>query len=66
MLTIGGYEFNTNISGQIVAYAVVPEPSTFALVAIGATFLVGGARKRRRRSRREFHVGQAVVPDNSF
>ena len=49
-LDISGVILNASAVGQIVAYAVVPEPSSFALLGFG-TAALGVTVYRRRRSR---------------
>jgi hypothetical protein len=47
-LNVSGTFINGTASGQFVANAVVPEPSTIALTGLGVLSLVAVARRRRR------------------
>jgi len=49
MINVSGTFINGTASGQFLANAVVPEPSTFALTGLGVLSLVALARRRRRR-----------------
>lgn len=48
-INLSGTFINGVASGQFVANAVVPEPSTFALTGLGVLSVVALARRRRRR-----------------
>jgi hypothetical protein len=48
--TVGGVTLNAVYSGLIVATAMVPEPGTLALAALGAVLLLGRSRLSRRRA----------------
>jgi hypothetical protein len=48
---VGGFILSAVLTGQIVATAVVPEPGTVALLAIGGVALVPLVARRGRRRR---------------
>ncbi|MEQ8667668.1 MAG: PEP-CTERM sorting domain-containing protein, partial [Pirellulales bacterium] len=47
-LDLGGFSLTGTYSGVIVAYAIVPEPSTFALAGFGLVALAYTGLCRRR------------------
>lgn len=48
-LDIEGIILNAGVTGQVVAYSVVPEPSTFVMFGLGAMGLAVSAIRKRRR-----------------
>ncbi|CAL1125265.1 unnamed protein product [Cladocopium goreaui] len=49
-LDIEGIILNAGVTGQVVAYSVVPEPSTFVMFGLGAVGLAVTAIRKRRRA----------------